>query len=49
MTAADRERWDDRYRAATTAPRPGAPSVLEQASGWLGEGGKGLDIACGRG
>lgn len=48
MSAADRERWDERYRAAGTDRRD-APAVLELASPWLPPGGTGLDIACGPG
>ncbi|HEX6536208.1 MAG TPA: class I SAM-dependent methyltransferase [Gemmatimonadaceae bacterium] len=45
----DRERWEERHRAALGAP-PGAPSawVMERARS-LGARGTALDLACGRG
>jgi SAM-dependent methyltransferase len=49
MTAADRQRWDDRYRAGGWPPAAGPPALLEAASPWLDEPGAALDIASGPG
>ena len=48
MSRADREKWDERYRAGAFAARP-HPSALLEA--WVDRlpGGRALDLACGAG
>ncbi|MEJ8277690.1 class I SAM-dependent methyltransferase [Pseudonocardia spirodelae] len=48
MAVADRERWDDRHRAAG-AGVPAPPDALRGHEQLLPPSGKALDVACGRG
>ncbi len=48
MSRADREKWDERYRAGAFAERPHPSALLED---WIERlpGGRALDLACGAG
>ncbi|MEZ5377984.1 MAG: methyltransferase domain-containing protein [Acidimicrobiales bacterium] len=49
MSVEDRQRWDDRYRQASTAIEPRPPVALELSGIAVPTGGRALDVACGSG